>query len=341
MTDIDHFAPAASPALSQGTTIEQSRVIAEVQAMIVVAQQVPRDMTRVLGRMRESCRQPALAEKAFYRYPRGGKPVTGPTIHLARELARVYGNITYGITELARDDTAGRSEMLAFAWDAELNVRAAQIFISPHFRDRTKDDGTPETVQLTALRDIYESNTNQGARRLRMQLYAVLPPWFVTEAQSVCKATLEDGGGQSLAQRAAQAIEMFDQLGVSIEQLADKVGRLPGTWSGFDIAQLGITYRSIRDREVTVEDEFPSRRVTVEDITGAVVGADQGGTPQPKRDFTAAEQTAWLIDLDRAHAEGDLQGVDELADTATAHGRPDLAEQAAAVLAEMEAGNQE
>ena len=46
--------------------------------------------------MLDSCRMQFLAERAFFRYNRGGSAVTGETVHLARELAR------YGVTSTCR-----------------------------------------------------------------------------------------------------------------------------------------------------------------------------------------------------------------------------------------------
>src|SRR5690606_21535873 len=89
---------------SQATQVEQARAVAETQAAVLVAQNIPRSLSRAVQDMTETCQQKALAERAFYRYSRGGAPVTGPTIHLARELARCWGNVTYGISELSRDD---------------------------------------------------------------------------------------------------------------------------------------------------------------------------------------------------------------------------------------------
>ena len=64
--------------IGQATAVEQSRAIAEVHAAIVVAQQCPRDVQQAIRDMRDSCRQKALAERAFFRYSRGDGPVTGP-----------------------------------------------------------------------------------------------------------------------------------------------------------------------------------------------------------------------------------------------------------------------
>jgi len=269
---VDRIAQAPAPAhVGQATAIEQSRAAAEVAAAVHVAQQCPRDLQKALAEMRESCKQLRLAERAFFRYSRGGNTVTGPTVHLARELARCFGNVQYGIAELARDNGKAESEMQAYAWDVERNTRAAQIFIVPHGRD-TKQG----VKQLTDMRDIYENNANMGARRLRAQIWAILPPWFVDEAQEICQQTLADGGGKPLAQRVGDAIKAFGGQGVTALQLEQKLGRESARWTEHDVAQLQVIFKSLQRGEVKREDEFPPERVTREEITGTPPPAPSG-----------------------------------------------------------------
>lgn len=258
---IERMTPAAAPArVGQGTAVEQSRAVAEVQAAIVVAQQCPRDINAAIAEMRQSCTQPYLAEKAFFRFPRAGQTVSGPSVHLARELARCWGNVQYGLAELRRDDEYGESEMQAFAWDVQKNSRNSSTFIVPHKRDQK---GGPK--QLTDMRDIYENNANNGARRVREAIFAILPPWFVEEAKELCGRTLRDGGGKPLNLRIADAIKAFEGLGVTSDRIEAKLSRPSGKWTEHDVAQLLVIFRSVQQGEVSAEDEFPSR-VTVEEI---------------------------------------------------------------------------
>lgn len=263
--------------LGQATAVEQSRAVAEVQAAVVVAQQRPRSIQTALAEMEQSCRVMAMAERAFYRYNRGGSNVTGPSVHLMRELARCFGNLQYGIAELRRDDSSGFSEMQAFAWDVQMNTRSAQIFVVPHKRDKRGG-----AVDLTDLRDIYENNANQGARRLREAIRSVLPPWFVEKAVELCNQTLKDGGGVPLAQRISQALAWFEQRGVTKKQIEAKLGRDADAWTPQDVAQLSIVMTSLHRGETTVEEEFPD-----EQVTGAEI--QQGKAPEPA---AAAEQPA-------------------------------------------------
>jgi hypothetical protein len=269
MTSPARYQPIATPPaqrtnISQATAIEQSRAVAEVQAAVLVAQQNRRDKSIAVAEMRDATAQTYVAERAFFRFPRGGQTVSGPSVHLARELARCWGNIQFGVTELRRDDDKGESEMQAYAWDLETNARNSTTFIVPHKRDTKKG-----VVPLADMRDIYENNANNGARRLREAIFAVLPGWFVDEAQDRCTETLNGGGGVPLAQRIANSIGAFEKIGVTRQQLESKIGRPSGEWTEHDVTELGVAFKSIRAGEVTKEDEFPPARVTAAEISSS------------------------------------------------------------------------
>lgn len=270
--------PHAPGRIGQATAVEQSRAVAEVEAAVIVAQRCPRNTSRAIAEMRDSCRRRELAEKAFFRFPKGGGMVSGPSIHLARELARIWGNIQWGLHELRRDDDHGQSEMLAYAWDVQANSRTSSIVINPH-RLYTGGGGK----QLTELRDIYDNNANVGSRRVREAIFGILPSWFVDEAIELCNKTNADGGGVPLPTRIANAIEVFGNLGVTVEQLEAKLGTPSAKWTDQDVAQLRIIRASLLRGEIRKEDEFPAAG------NGRVSAADITAPPAPER---AAEPPA-------------------------------------------------
>jgi hypothetical protein len=257
--------PLASGA-TEAAGIERARAVAEVQAMVLVAQQCPRNVAAAIARMEESCAQMALAEKAFYSFSRGGGNVSGPTVNLMKELARVFGNVTYGISELRRDDKRRESEVQAWAWDLETNTRAVQNFIVPHKRDKRGG-----AVDLTDLRDIYEATANAGARRLREAIKSVLPAWFVERAEEMCRQTLEGGkGDKPLPERIAGAIKAFqNDLGITEDQMEQRVGKPSTKWTVHDVTQLIVTYKAIQKNELDAEEAFPPVRVSVAELVAA------------------------------------------------------------------------
>ena len=259
---------------TQATQVEQARAIAEVQAAVVVAQQCPRDMSRAEGEMRDACGRIALANRAFYRVPNRG---SGPSVHLARELARIFGNVQYGVHELRRDDAAGMSEIQAFAWDVQTNTRSTRTFQVPHQR-MVKG----ERKALVDLGDVYLNNQNIGARAVRECIFTVLPTWFVETAEELCRGTLQNGDGKPLKERIEDAVTAFHAShNVKPAQLEDKLGRKRGQWDAGDVAALQVLYMSIQRGEVTVDEEFTASRVTASDFTAPTSDALQQDAQDP------------------------------------------------------------
>jgi hypothetical protein len=278
-TDLETIAtrPTAVVPLGQITAVEQARAVAEVQAAVVVAQQVPRSMGTATADMRDACGRLGLANRAFYSLPNRGN---GPSVHLARELARIFGNVQYGVHELRRDDAAGISEVQAFAWDVEKNVRSTRTLIIPHARMK-KINGKQTRDPLIDLADVYLNNQNIGARAVRECIFTVLPAWFVDEAVELCRTTLRDGEGKPLAQRIDEAVKAFAGIGIKVSQLEESVGKKRTSWQPGDIAELVVVYQSIQRGDVSKDDAFPSG-VTADEITGRTVEPKPAAGPEPK-----------------------------------------------------------
>lgn len=255
--------PSPMPArVGQATAVEQARAVAEVAAAVQVAQMNPRDQQRAWADMQAACSRLKLAERAFYAVPNRG---TGPSVHLARELLRIWGNADAGVHELSRDDERQVSEVRAFAWDQQTNVRQSRTLQIPHAKMAGK-----QRRALTDLSDIYLNNQNVGARAVRECIFTILPADFVAEAQDICRATIERGDGKPLVERISDMISAFKaQYGIGVGQIEARVGRKRGQWTAADVAELSVAFRSIRNSETTVEDEFPPEPVKAAELPGA------------------------------------------------------------------------
>lgn len=156
----------------------------EVQAQMIIAQQFPRNEEALVRRINNACMSVDLAKKAIYSYPRGGVAVEGPSIRLAEAIAQNYGNLDFGIIEV--ENREGESVVKAYCTDLETNTRSVKVFSVPHARySRAKG-----LTKLTDPRDIYEMVANNGARRLRSCILAVIPGHITENAINVCKDTL-------------------------------------------------------------------------------------------------------------------------------------------------------
>lgn len=254
---------AVAAEVTQTTAVEQARAVAEVQAAVTVARHFPRDLERATEEMRRSCGLLSMAERSLYRVPQRGE---GPSVHLARELSRIWGNVQYGVHELRRDDVNGMSEVQAFAWDVETNTRSTRTFQVPHQRMVKK-----QRVALTDLGDVYLNNQNIGARAVRECIFTVLPVWFTDEAEKLCRNTLEHGEGEPIKDRITKAINAFGGVGVTRPQLEAKLGKAAENWDEQDVASLLVTFQSLHRGDITVEEEFgaPRPTVTADDLKAA------------------------------------------------------------------------
>lgn len=267
-TALEQIAQPRNGIASQATAVEQSRAVAEVAAAVRVAQDNPRNVTRAIEGMQQACRQKALADRAFFSLPRAGGRVEGSTVHLARELARCWGNLDYGIRELRRDDDAGQSEMQAWAWDQESNVRSTRSFIVPHERMAKK-----QRQKLTDLGDIANNNNSVAARAVRETIFTVLPVWFRQEAEDAAARTLQDGGGKTRDQQVSDAVSHYrDTFNVTVPQLEERLGRKTAEWTSQDLGFLRTLAGELGRGERQVDGEFggddqPAGKVTAAEIT--------------------------------------------------------------------------
>jgi hypothetical protein len=316
---------AATPGVAHGTAVEQARAVADVFAAADLALRKPRDEARAEQAMLAACSRPSMAERAEYALPRGAeKNVTGPTVHLARELARIWGNITHGVVEISRDPERGQSELLAYSWDVESNTRSARTFIVPHTRDKNVWDnsgrGKAKKVGTIAERidtqqDITNQNNSVAARQLREVIFSVLPQWFTEDAITRASATRvaiargdhpggasTDDGGQRpapkpLAERSRDALAAFTANGITREQLEGWAGGPHAEWTDETLANVGVLFRSLQSGDATVAEVFgpaepPPPPVTMDELGRAApaqpevqdLPADAPPEPDPAAD---------------------------------------------------------
>lgn len=259
------FAKAAPEHLSAGAVaIESERAVAEAQGRLLIAKRFPRDQARAFNAAMLACQRLSLAEVALYRFPRAGASVEGPSIRLAEELARCWGNIAYGIRELSR--RPGESEMEAFAWDQETNVLSTQTFTVRHIRD-TRGGGKA----LSDERDIYEVTANMGARRLRARILAVLPPDLVDAAEEQCRQTVIRGGAPK--EKVDKVVEGFARIGVNLLAIEARLNHAIKDITPDEFAELRTIYAAIKDGAASVGEHFPTLAPKAEPATGAKLDA--------------------------------------------------------------------
>lgn len=247
---IAEFEEKTPAARSVGAELVASREAQEVQVAMVAAKRFPRDEIAAYNRVMRDCQRKTLAEKAMYEYPRGGQVVTGPSIHLARAMARSWGNLDSGFKVL--EQSAKESTVMAYCWDLETNYRETKVFTVQHIRE-TKKGAYP----LTDSRDIYEMVANQAARRERACILSVIPGDVVDAAIGQCNVTLSSGGKMPLVDMVRALVKNFqEQYGVTAEMLEKYIGCKKEAFSQQSVVRLKNVYNAIRDGSASVEQYF-------------------------------------------------------------------------------------
>lgn len=220
--------------------IEQQRAIAEAEGQLTLAKKFPRNFSQAMEEILNSCSYIEFAEEAFYALPRGGQTVRGPSIRLAEEIARCYGNFQYGHRELARND--GESVVEVYAWDMERNNRSSRQITIPHIMD-TRQGGK----KLVGQKEIADYIANIASKQMRSRILALLPKPLVAAAIKRCEATLAGTGDQTIQQRLEKMQGMFIKYGVTVAMLETYLGHSLDKTTTDEITDLIAVYSAIKD----------------------------------------------------------------------------------------------
>jgi len=281
------------PVATQSAAIQTTngRYNQEIQGMVFMAKQYPRDQFAAYQRIKQACERKSLAMIASYEYPRGGQKVTGPSIRLAEVVAQNWGNMTFGVTEL--EQKKGESTCMAYAWDLETNVRSEKIFTVRHERSTKKG-----LQVLDDSRDIYELVANMGARRQRACILAVIPKDVVDAAVEECDKTLAGKNTEPIIDRLKKMFDKFKSYGVTREMIEKKIGVKIDSFTEKDVLALIKVFNSLKDgmgkREDFFEEEKPS---TSESKVEAEFKAEQAERK------TNAEMDAEILAMEEADAK--------------------------------------
>jgi hypothetical protein len=269
---------------------DQARAQKEIEGSIVLSKKFPRDEMKIFAAIQRSCKRPTFAEKARYAFPRGGATISGPSVNLARELARLWGNVRYGF-EVVRDDDDTR-KIRAVAWDMESNtsVVAETEFKKLVYR---KSGGwiTPDE------RDLRELTNKHAAILIRKCILQIVPPDFVEDAMNECARTLKGDVSANRNEVLKKLVRAFDDIGVSTEILERRYGYRVAEFTEDDITELRAIYQSIEDGNSKREEHFAPKTKTERADAESALEDLKPAAPEPAP-TTAADLEVKLAGLD-------------------------------------------
>jgi hypothetical protein len=222
------------------TSMQQSMARHEIEGAIVIARRFPRNEDAAYGRVMKSCERWSFASMARYSYPRGGQQIEGPSVNLAREVARCWTNIRYGC-DIVHDDDTSRT-VRGWAWDVETNCKETQdaTFKKLIYRKRGGWQ-TPDE------RDLRELTNKHGAICVRNCLLHLVPPDLIDEAMRSSKSTLEKDAAKDPDEARRKMIRAFSTIGVTVDDLEAHLGHPLKQATPTEITDLRGIWKSISD----------------------------------------------------------------------------------------------
>lgn len=221
---------------------------ANVDSQVATAKQYPRNIKRSIDNSIVMATMDAeTAQSCGYALPRGGKPITGPSVHLAKIIVSNWGNMRTEarVVQITNKQVISRGT----AWDLEANVASAfevrRSIIDSKGR-RYSDDMI--TVTGNAANSIAYRNA----------VFSVIPKAVVDKvykaAQRAITGDLSDE--EKLIKRRTSAIKYFiDEYDIKEEEVVKLCGKQTVNQIKADeIALLLGMAQSLKDGDTTVDE---------------------------------------------------------------------------------------
>ena len=240
---------------------------ANVDTQVATAKQYPRNVKRSLNNaIIMATMDNETAQACGYALPRGNKPITGPSVHLAKIIVSNWGNMRTEakVVQITDKQIVSRGT----AWDLENNVASA-------FEVRRSIIGSKG--QRFSDDMITVTGNAANAIAYRNAVFSVIPKSLVDkvykEAQKQITGDLSDE--TVLLKRRAKAISIFkDDYGISEEEVIVLCGKKTVNQIKADeIALLLGIYQSLKDGDTDVDELMKPVRKSKEAKKNAMADA--------------------------------------------------------------------
>lgn len=236
---------------------ERSR--AEVESALIVAKRFPRREADASARILEMCERESFANVGVYSYPRGGGTVEGPSVNLARQAERLWGNIMSGFEVLAMDDEY--IHLRGYAMDLETNTRKIQEHrFTRKIQRKDKRSGETKWIEITDERELRELIGRQGSILERNCILRLLPADLVDDAKERCKRTMRKAAAGDLTKSRAETIRGvvfgFRSFGVDVDMLEKKLGHSVDLINEEELTGLRKIHNALKDGQAKRTDFF-------------------------------------------------------------------------------------
>lgn len=276
----------------QSTLTAMTREAVEAKGMVEAAKAFPRNEMQAFAALDRAVCRPGLAEKAVYRFPRGGQDVSGPTVVLAREAARCWGNIIHALKIV--QETDDRVHLQGVAHDLETNTRAVHEDKFAKLIQR-KNKRTGETLWVQPdERDLRELINRRGALLVRNAILEVLPRDLIEDAVERSYQTMREDSMDRLKKGRKDAtkevVRAFERFHVDVAMLEEFLGHGLDTMDADELSTLRGIYTSLRDGNTKRADHFGKTEDKVSTKKAADLSEELLSEDEPEEDDDVSKE---------------------------------------------------
>lgn len=253
----------ATPSQSQLVETLDRAERANIDIQVSTAKQYPRSISRCANNaIAIATMDKETAQSCGYALPRGGKPITGPSVHLAKIIAQQYGNLRAEakVVEITDKQVVSRGT----AWDLENNYAVA-FEVRRSIVGKNGNRFTDDMITVTG------NAANSIA--YRNAIFGVVPKSITDKAyqaaQHLITGDLSDE--EKLIKRRDSAVKHFvDTYGITEEEVVKLCGKhTVNQIQASEIALLLGFAQSLRDGDTTVDELMAPFRKTKKQQKGA------------------------------------------------------------------------
>lgn len=243
---------------------------ANVNIQVSTAKQYPRNLKRsVDNSIAMATMDSETAQSCSYALPRGGKPITGPSVHLAKIIVSNWGNMRTEakVVQITDKQVVSRG----IAWDLENNVASAfevRRSIINRSGQRFNDD------MITVVGNAANSIAYRNA------VFSVIPKAITDKVYKAAQELITGdlSNETKLIARRKKALDFFnDEYGINEQEVVKLCGKQTINQIKVDeIALLFGMQQSLKDGDTTVDELLKDIR-TKSDKVSSILNYEEDG----------------------------------------------------------------
>ena len=280
---LDQFAAGNGNGGSVQSMVPAVRQLAAPTDRVFGAQQVAvyRDEARILQKL--AALGAAAGDAWFYRYPVKNRSkgttdwIEGPSIKLANDVARIFGNCDVDTRVIDLGDTW---VIYARFTDFETGYSLTRPF------QQRKSQRAMNTENDRALDIAFQIGVSKAIRNVVVNALQT----FADYAFEAAHNSLVDKIGKDINRWRARTVEGLGKIPVEVTRAEHVMGRAVKDWTAPDIARVIAMMKAIADGMATVEETFPPIGSSQPTTSGTADANDSGA--EEEIDHEAAEAAA-------------------------------------------------